>query len=338
MRVTIGIPTLNRYRSLAQTLQSVIFQTYQDFEVIIVDDTEKPSDLRELSEFQNLFRLMTERKIDWKVLYGEKRGQHISHQIIQDQARGMFIWRIDDDEIAEPETLGWLVHHLDNLKAGAVGGLVLTPPPAQRPDNLRKNSIDQPDINIQWFNGNGNIDPVPVDHLHSTFLYRKGIARYELGLSPAAHREETLFTYEIKRAGHPVFVIPQAKTWHLRASYGGIRSHHNPQFWEWDEKLFQTKLAEWGVKGIKTKVVVLDCGFGDHIIFRSILKELKNYERIVVASCYDEVFQGEQVDLISIAEAQNRYGNLDRFNIYRWCLDHNWKGSMQDAFRGLYLT
>src|SRR5262249_17433332 len=198
--------------------------------------------------------------------------------------------------------------------------------------------IVSPDENIQWFSHNGSEAVLPVDHLHSTFLYRKGIARYELGLSPVAHREETLFTHEIKRAGYEVYVIPRAVTWHLRSESGGIRSVPNPQFWEDDEKLFQTKLNEWGVKGIKTKVVVLDCGKGDHVIFKSILPELqKKADRIVIASCYDDVFKDDLVEVISIAEAKNRYGNIDRFNIYRWCIDHNWRGGLQEAYRKMYL-
>jgi glycosyltransferase involved in cell wall biosynthesis len=339
MRVTCGVPTKNRHRSLAQTLQSVVFQTYPELDLIIVDDSESPSDLREDPMFQNLFRLMNERKMDWRVIYGPKLGQHICHQIIQDEAKTELIWRIDDDEIAEPNALSLLVENMLDLAAGAVGGLVLTPPSAVLPNNLKTNQIAQPDNNVQWFQHNGAVEAIEVEHLHSSFLYKKGIARYEIGLSPAAHREETLFSYEIKRAGYKLYVIPPARTWHLRAGYGGIRSHQNPQFWVDDEKLFQTKLAEWGVTQEKTKVCVLDCGKGDHIVFKSILPLLraKGYKRIIVASCYDDVFKGWDVELISIADAIARYGNIDRFNIYRWCIDHNWKESLGKAFEGMYL-
>ena len=130
-RVTCGIPTKNRHRSLAQTLQSVVFQTYPELDLIIVDDSESPPDLREDPMFQNLFRLMNERKMDWRVIYGPKLGQHICHQIIQDEARTELIWRIDDDEIAEPNVLASLVWEMRTKgNVGAVGGLVLTPPPA----------------------------------------------------------------------------------------------------------------------------------------------------------------------------------------------------------------
>ena len=339
-RVTCGLPTKNRHRSLAQTIQSVVFQTYPELDLIIVDDSESPVDLREDPMFQNLFRLMNERKMDWRVIYGPKLGQHICHQIIQDEARTELIWRIDDDEIAEPNVLASLVWEMRTKgNVGAVGGLVLTPPPAVLPNSLKTNLIAQPDNNVQWYSTNGSEQDISVEHLHSTFLYRKGIARYETGLSPAAHREETLFTHEIKRAGYDLWVIPLVRTWHLRAGYGGIRSHQNPQFWVDDEKLFQTKLAEWVVTQEKTKVCVLDCGKGDHIVFKSILPLLraKGYKRIIVASCYDDVFKGWDIELISIADAIARYGNIDRFNIYRWCIDHNWKESLGKAFEGMYL-
>src|SRR5215475_5218852 len=196
--VTVGIPTRNRYSQLAQTLQSVVFQTRKPDEIIIVDDSDEPrKDLRELVEFQALFRLMEEKKIGWKVIFGQRVGQHISHQIIQDEGKGDFIWRIDDDEIAAPDVLDILVGSLERLQAGAVGGLVLSPSAALLPKGA-KQEIAFPDENVQWFSHNGSKVEVSVEHLHSTFVYRKGIARYELGLSPVAHREETLFTHEIK--------------------------------------------------------------------------------------------------------------------------------------------
>jgi GT2 family glycosyltransferase len=44
--VTCGIPTKNRYDTLALTLQSVALQTVKPDSVIIVDDSDQPTDLQ----------------------------------------------------------------------------------------------------------------------------------------------------------------------------------------------------------------------------------------------------------------------------------------------------
>lgn len=331
MRVTIGIPTKNRYDKLVMTLQALAFQMHQEMHIIIIDDSDNPTDLRTIPVYQNVFELFNAHGITFELEYGQKRGQHLSHQRIQEKATTDWIWRIDDDEIPEPDVLHALLFNaLTWPNVGAVGGLVLHPNPADLPTTC-VSSITDPNQNVQWFR-----HPVEhtfeVDHLHSTFLYRRGVVKYNPFLSPAAHREETLFTYDLKRQGLRILVDTSVKTWHFRDGQGGIRSHMNPQFWEDDEKLFISKLAEWGVTGDTTKYIVLDAGRGDHILVKSLLPRLKEkYPKIVAATCYRDIFNGD-IEQISIAEARMRLGNLDRFNVYRWCQEHNWTGELAGAY------
>jgi hypothetical protein len=51
-----------------------------------------------------------------------------------------------------------------------------------------------------------------------------------------------------------------------------------------------------------------------------------------VFTCYPEIIPGR-----SIAEAQALFGDLDQWNIYKKMAEWNWKGSLEDAFRKLYL-
>src|SRR5215472_8673556 len=110
-QVTVGIPTKGRYELLAHTLHSVALQTLKPKHVIIVDDSEPGLDMRTMEIFQNLFVLLGSKDIDWEVVWGRKLGQHFSHQLVQDKAQTPLIWRIDDDEIAEPDVLEKLVRH-----------------------------------------------------------------------------------------------------------------------------------------------------------------------------------------------------------------------------------
>ncbi len=267
-------------------------------------------------------------------MFGRKLGQHHSHQMVQEKATTDFIWRVDDDEIPEPNVLEELLSQMRS-DVGAVGGLVpqgiLVPAPPAAANLI--SDLNRP--NVQWFNSQPQ---EPVEHLHSTFLYRRGIVDYELHLSPAAHREETLFTHELFRRGYKLIVNRNAVTWHFPAQQGGIRSHQvNPQYWDEDEKLFQDKLREWGITTQQTKSIVLDVGRGDHVMVKSLIPRLKEkYGKLVIASCYPDIFEDDDVDQISIQDAKQRLGNIERFNIYRWCIDHNWTGNLVTAFEKLY--
>lgn len=337
MNVTVGIPTKDRYDSLVLTLAGLALQTYKDFHIIIVDDSDDPKDLRQLPTYQIVFELLNSQKISWQVIYGRHLGQHHSHQMVQDLSKAKWIWRIDDDEIPEPDVLEKLLSYTYTCpELGAVGGLVLPPAPTLLPPTADNLISDLNLPNIQWFRHRKEWVH-SVEHLHSTFLYRRGMVKYELSLSPAAHREETLFTYELFRAGCRLMVDPSIVTWHFRAPQGGIRSHQDVRFWEDDERLFGDKLQEWGVNTVPCKSIVLDCGRGDHVILKSLLPRLKaKYGKLILAVCNNDIFEDEGVELISIADAKMRFGNLDRFNIYRWCIDHNHRTELVHAFEGMY--
>lgn len=334
MRVTVGLPTKDRYDLLILTLEAIAFQTHRDMHIIIMDDSENPVELRNLPQYQAVFELFNAHGTTFELEYGRKQGQHFSHQRVQDKADTEWIWRVDDDQIPEPNVLHILLASTRS-DIGAVGGLVLQPRSPECPDNV-ESLISDPNQNVQWFT-HPTIKTLEVDHLHSTFLYRRGVEKYNLFLSPAAHREETLFSYGIKRKGFSVLVNTGAVTWHFPSRTGGIRSHvQHPEYWYQDDKLFEEQLNQWGVLGEQTKYIVLDSGRGDHVIVKSLLPKLKaKYPKIVAATCYRDIFDGE-IEQISIAEAYNRLGNLDRFNVYRWCQEHNWQGELSQAYEKMW--
>jgi len=343
MHILAEICTKDRYfTTLPLTIMSVINQTVLPDKVLIIDDGEK-IDLRDNSVYANIFRILDDKGIAWEVKFGVGRGQHISHQEAQNSAKDL-IWRIDDDEVAEPNVLEILLSHIENDdNVGAVAGLVLTPGAGKIVDNAENNIhkiFTSP--NIQWFNGWDDIRS--VDHLYSSFLYRKGVSNYETRLSTVAHREETIFTYNIKRSGYKLIVDPKAVTWHLRNPEGGIRSFKDDKLWGHDEEIFKEKLIEWGIfntpEGYE-KLIVLDSGIGDHIIFKTIIPDLlEKYGKLVISCCYNDVFYdivGDNVRLISISDAKAILGDgVNNHNIYKYCWDNNWTGSFQDAYKKMY--
>jgi hypothetical protein len=155
-------------------------------------------------------------------------------------------------------------------------------------------------------------------------MYRAGVYDYNLGLSKVAHREETLFTYGIYQKGYKILVVPNASTWHLKNPHGGIRSQPNIKCYEQDEQIFKNYMA------LKDKtIVILNCGKGDHVVFSELLPKIKNPE---IFTCYPEIVAGR-----SIAEAEQLFGDIDYYNIYKKMDIWRWDKSIAEAFAKLYV-
>lgn len=335
MKISVGIPTKHRYDVLDKCLLSIALQTLSPYEVIIVDDSDKPVDLRQISYYEYIFKLFDSKGIKWKVAFGLKKGQHYSHQFVQENAEGDLIFRIDDDEVAEPDVLEKLHEVITKSdKIGAVAPAVLMPNAAPLPVGLRNTIGDLTTPNMQWFSGKGIYD---ADHLYSCFLYRKNIAKFDLNLSTVCHREETIFTHSIKRAGYGLIVYMDAVVYHFRAPSGGIRTFNDTKLWESDEKIFRNYLNLWQAN-VDEKIIVLDNGLGDHYAFKNILPDLrKKHKKITIAACYPDVFFDESdLKLISIAEAKLMFGNIDSYSVYRFMIENNWIGTLVEAFNTLY--
>lgn len=322
MRILCSISTYKRYdTTLPLALFSIINQTRKPDKLVIFDDNEDPIDLRENQLYSYIFQIMEEKKIDWEVIYGQRKGQHYNHQFANTMGYD-WVWRMDDDTVAEQNVLETLCSYIEG-DIGAIGGSIITPPIFGKFNSTGKIQDITTEPNIQW----GYIyEKKDVEHLHCSFLYRAGIADYNLNLSRVAHREETLFSYELFQKGYRNLIVPNCITWHLKNKDGGIRSDNlkRDELYEHDERIFRNHI-EFSDKTI----VVLDCGMGDHIVFKKVLQDIKNP---VVFSCYPEIIPGR-----SIAEARLLFGDLSKYSIYLKMDQWNWKNSLESAFRKMYI-
>ena len=245
--VTASISTRGRYETtLPLAIASVAQQTRPPKALFIFDDGAK-EDLRKRSVYSNLFNYLERRGIAWRVFFGRGEGQVHNHNKAIELAETSWIWRLDDDNYAEATVLEKLMLNA-HRDVGAIGGLVLDPHfvdrlPLDVTTNLIKDVRTMP--NIQWFLHEGLKE---VEHLYSTFVFRREAGRgcYDLECSPACHREETIFSYRMKRAGWRLLVDPSAVTWHFRDGVGGIRSFDDKSFWDRDEVRFDAHMREWG--------------------------------------------------------------------------------------------
>jgi glycosyltransferase involved in cell wall biosynthesis len=320
VKILCSISTKNRYDTfLPLAIQSVINQTRKPDKLVIFDDNDNPRDIRDDAKYRYLLSVLDKKQIFWEVIFGVKKGQHYNHQIAN-KMNYDWVWRVDDDNSPEENVLENLCSYIAD-DVGAIGGSVLTTDWDCSPRNVtgKIENIDS-EPSIQW----GYIKQLKeVDHLHCSFLYRAGIVDYNLGLSKVAHREETLFTYQLKQKGYRILAVPNTVTWHAKSSTGGIRSDNIKELYDHDEEIFRN------IIGLDKKtIVVLDCGMGDHIVFKHVLPYIQNP---VVFSCYPNIIPGR-----SIAEAHRLFGDLSTYNVYQKMDQWNWKDSLEKAFRKLY--
>jgi GT2 family glycosyltransferase len=320
-KVLCSVATRGRYQTtLPLTLNAIINQTKKVDKLVIFDDNDEPQDMRKELVYSYFFQMLDIKGIQWEWIYAHKKGQHHIHQMANTMGFD-WVWRVDDDAIPEPNVLQTLFNYTSK-KVGAVGGAILTPPlrfESFRPTGKIENIDTEP--NIQW----SFIHKVKeVEHLHCSFLYRAGVHDYNTGLSRVAHREETLFTYGLYLKGYKILAVPNAVSWHLKNPNGGIRSETNQKLYEQDELIFRNTIAYKD-----KKIVVLNCGMGDHIVFSHVMPDITNAE---VFTCYPDIVPGR-----SIAEAKVLFGDIEQWNIYRKMAQWKWTDNLENAYRKMYI-
>ena len=97
--VSIITPTFNCEKFIAETILSVQAQTYQDWELLIVDDCSTDKTVEIISSFQ-------EKDSRIKYFYNTtNKGSAISRNIALQNAKGKWIAFLDSDDLWHPEKL-----------------------------------------------------------------------------------------------------------------------------------------------------------------------------------------------------------------------------------------
>ena len=105
VKVTVLLPVYNGEKYLHETMQSILGQTYTDFEFLIVDDgsTDQSSTIIDSFKDSRIRVLKNPRRL--KLSGALNRGMK--------EAKGKYIARMDGDDIALPERLRKQVEYLD---------------------------------------------------------------------------------------------------------------------------------------------------------------------------------------------------------------------------------
>ncbi len=97
--VSVIIPTFNRASFLKQSLQSVLNQTYQNFEILVINDAGK--------DVQNVVAELKDTRIKY-FCHSENRGPTVARNTGLHNAKGKYISYLDDDDT-------YYSNHLENL-------------------------------------------------------------------------------------------------------------------------------------------------------------------------------------------------------------------------------
>ncbi len=112
-KVSVIIPNYNHAQFLNQRLQSVVRQTFQDFEIIFLDDCSEDESLTILAQYT------AEHNIQVHVNDSNSGSPFIQWNRGIELAKGEYIWIAESDDFAELDFLATLVKALDdNASAG----------------------------------------------------------------------------------------------------------------------------------------------------------------------------------------------------------------------------
>lgn len=112
-KVSVIVPSYNHAPYLAQRLDSILAQTYQDFELIFLDDA-SPDQTQEV-----FARYAADPRI--RAVFNEQNSGNVFKQWNRglEMARGEYVWIAESDDCAHPELLATLVARLEgSLEAG----------------------------------------------------------------------------------------------------------------------------------------------------------------------------------------------------------------------------
>lgn len=103
--VTVYITNHNYGRFIAQAIESVLSQTFQDFELIIIDDGSTDHSRSIIERYEPHPKV--------RIIYQQKRGLNRTNNIALRAARGRYLMRLDADDYLDPHALALLSSALD---------------------------------------------------------------------------------------------------------------------------------------------------------------------------------------------------------------------------------
>ena len=119
--VSVTIPVYNRQEYIRECIESVFAQSYQNFEIIIVDDGSTDNTLQICRELQ-------EQDSRIKLLQGAHKGVSAARNQTLEAVSGEYVFFLDSDDAIHPKLLETFVNALEQTGAAIAGTVVQSIP------------------------------------------------------------------------------------------------------------------------------------------------------------------------------------------------------------------
>lgn len=213
--ISVIIPTVDRPGAAGKLVRSLERQTYRDFEVIVVDQSERPDP-----------------ELPPDALRITERGLPNARNVGAARARGDILLFIDDDEVPEDRWIERHAHHYADPDVAGVAGRIRGGYDAPGGPTGR---FGRWTLHIgRHFDSDA---PAYVDHLPGgNFSVRReafhSVGGFDISYGGSALGEDTDFSLRLRAARRGIRFVyePEAAVTHLRMEQGGCRA---PSFSNW---------------------------------------------------------------------------------------------------------
>lgn len=240
--VSIILPTYNRAYCIERTIDSVLAQTFSNWELIICDDASTDStQLIVQSYCERDSRIHSHRN-------PQRRGLPRNRNTGISLTTGELVYFIEDDVVIEPDCLEMLVQAFEELKAkgiriGGIGPRTFEPKKKGRlmlleryEGNQRRKKLNSPSLIDKWTGlmyQNFALDCSNVTEtmlVPSWSLFDKEAIKEVGGYDETAYNrfnyshEETDFFIRLRKRGYKLYFQPRAVAHHKHEVRGGTRT------------------------------------------------------------------------------------------------------------------
>lgn len=227
MKVSIIIPTINRYEDLLNTVNYLIAQSFDSYEIIIIDQTE-------ITNHEIVSKIKSFPIVNY--IQSDKKSASAARNIGIKNSNGEILLFVDDDVIITDQHFLFkhYRHYLDKDIPGVFGCPIEASSNQQLTYKRHKISYRSSSVSWLYFPSNYGCSTTIAVGRSNNLSVRKDVAivvggmdeNYEKG----AHREEGDFCLRVSWKFGDFLFDPHARLIHIGNTTGGIRSWNDNDY------------------------------------------------------------------------------------------------------------
>ncbi|MGB9707075.1 MAG: glycosyltransferase [Microgenomates group bacterium] len=269
--VSVIIPTYNRDEPLRRTLESLFTQDDSNFEIIVVDQSDKkfPEKERFLKKYRRQIRLFS----------GLSPNVAAARNFGVKKAKGEILLFLDDDVECQPGLISAHRANYQNKKIGAVVGRIITVGQKEEPERRNVGRITPWGYHTGGFSS--KIKQEIFDAITCNASWRREVFEKIGGFDEnfsGPIREDSDLAIRTRERGYKIIFEPKAELVHLRAETGGFRKSEGRLKWYYgffkSETYFCLKHIAWfwwPIFWLSRWQWFLRCMFGREVSLRSVV-------------------------------------------------------------------